>query len=88
MVEAKRILEPTESMSIGTHWVAIEGAVDQAKARVKLIEEHRDGFITDMKKFSSSLPPEFRVNPLIVVSTVPTLRCRRLAYPMATTTLG
>lgn len=70
VVEAKCILEPTESTSIGTHRAAIEGAVEQAKIRVALIEGHREEFIADMKKFGWCLPPEFRVNPLVAVSTV------------------
>lgn len=69
-VEAKCILEPTESTSIGTHRVTIEGAVKQAKTRVALIEGHREEFIAEMKKFGWRLPSEFRVNPLVAVSTV------------------
>lgn len=70
VVEVKCILEPTESTSIGTHRVAIEQAVEQAKTRVKLIDEHRDEFIEDMKQFGWRLPPEFHVYPLVAVSTV------------------
>lgn len=70
VVEAKCILEPTESTSIGTHRSAIEHAVEQAKVRVKLIEEHREEFIADMKQFGWHLAPEFRVYPLVAVSTV------------------
>jgi len=70
VVEAKCILEPTESTSIGTHRSAIEHAVQQARARATLIEEHRDEFIADMKPFGWDLPPEFRVYPLVAVSTV------------------
>ena len=70
VVEAKCILEPTESTSIGTHRAAIESAVEQAKTRVALIEGHREEFIAEMKKFGWRLPPEFCVNPLVAVSTV------------------
>lgn len=70
VVEAKCILEPTESTSIGTHRATIKHAVDQAKARVKLINEHRSEFITDTKQFGWHLGPEFCVYPLVAVSTV------------------
>lgn len=70
VVEAKCILEPTESSSIGTHRTAIERAVVQAKARMRLIEEHRQEFMKEMKRFGWNLPPEFRVNPLVAVSTI------------------
>lgn len=70
VVEAKCILEPTESTSIGTHRSAIEHAAGQARTRVKLIEEHREEFITDMQRFGWSLSSEFRIYPLVAVSTV------------------
>ncbi len=70
VVEAKCILEPTESTSIGTHRAAIKHAVEQAKARVKLINEHREEFITDTKQFGWHLGSEFCVYPLVAVSTV------------------
>ena len=70
VVEAKCILEPTDSTSIGTHRSAIEHAVEQAKTRVKLIDEHREEFITEMKQFGWCLSPEFRVYPLVAVSTI------------------
>lgn len=70
VVEAKCILEPTGSTSIGTHRAAIEHAVVQAKTRVTLIEEHRSEFIADMKQFDWDLPLEFHVHPLVAVNTV------------------
>lgn len=70
VLEVKCILEPTESTSIGTHRAAIEHAVEQAKTRVALIEEHRGEFIADMKQFGWDLPQEFCVQPLVAVSTV------------------
>ena len=70
VVEAKCILEPTESSTIGTHRSAIEHAVEQARFRVQLIEDHRDEFSTDMKQFGWNLPQTFQVYPLVAVSTV------------------
>ncbi|MBR8283636.1 hypothetical protein [Burkholderia vietnamiensis] len=70
VVEAKCILEPTESTSIGTHRAAIEHAVEQANTRVQLIEAHREEFIKDVEQFGWGLAPEFRVYPLVAVSTV------------------
>jgi hypothetical protein len=70
VVEAKCILEPTDSTSIGTHRSAIEHAVEQAKTRVKLIEEHREEFMTNVKQFGWSLSADFRIHPLVAVSTI------------------
>lgn len=70
VVEAKCILEPTESTSIGTHRQTIEEASQQAKKRVLLINEHREEFMNAMKRFGWNLPKDFYAHPLIAVSTV------------------
>lgn len=70
VIEAKCILEPTVSSTIGTHRAAISRAAEQAKVRVKLIEEHRDEFIAQTERFGWHLPATFNVYPLVAVSTV------------------
>ncbi len=70
VLEAKCILEPTESTSIGTHRLAIEHAVEQAQRRVNLIMSHRGEFILAMAQFGWTLPSDFNVHPLVAVSTV------------------
>ena len=70
VVEAKCILEPTDSTSIGTHRQTVEEAASQAKKRVALINEHRSEFIDSMKGFGWDLAEDFVAHPLIVVSTV------------------
>lgn len=70
VVEAKCILEPTVSTSIGTHRSAIEHAAIQARTRVKLIEEHREEFIAQVQQFGWHLPMTFRVYPLVAVNSI------------------
>lgn len=70
VLEAKCILEPVDSNSIGTHRAAIEHAVQQARHRVSLIDNHRSHFIKEMKHFGWDLPDDFKVHPLVAVSTV------------------
>ncbi len=70
VLEAKCILEPTDSTSIGTHRLAIEHAAEQARTRVKLIDQHREEFRADVKQFGWSLPSHFHIHPLIAVSTI------------------
>jgi hypothetical protein len=69
VVEAKCILEPTESNSIGTHRKAVAEGAQQAKERVTLINEHRSEFVKTMAGFGWNLPDDFSVHPLVVVST-------------------
>lgn len=69
VVEVKCILEPVDASSTGTHRVALEHAAVQAKFRVSLIEEFREHFIREMKRFGWKLPADFRIYPLIAVST-------------------
>jgi hypothetical protein len=69
VMEAKCILEPCESASIGTHRRAIERAAVQARERMDLIEQHRGEFIKRMQGFDWQLPSDFTVHPLVAVST-------------------
>ncbi|WP_447774108.1 hypothetical protein [Variovorax boronicumulans] len=70
VLEAKCILEPVDANSIGTLRAAIEYAVQQARHRVTLIENHRSHFTKEMKQFGWDLPDNFKVHPLVAVSTV------------------
>lgn len=69
IVEAKCILEPTDATSTGTHRASLERAALQAKFRVQLIDENRQHFIEELKKFGWTLPIDFRIYPMIAVST-------------------
>jgi hypothetical protein len=69
VVEAKCILEPVDSPSNGRHRLALERAAAQANIRIDLIEEFREHFIEEMRQFGWSLPPDFRLSPIIAVST-------------------
>ena len=70
VVEAKCILEPTDSASTGTHRSAIEHAIVQARYRVDLINKNKDEFLEIMKKFEWNLPSDFSIFPLVAVSTI------------------
>lgn len=70
VVEAKCILEPTDSTSIGTHSAAIAHGVEQVKLRAHLIDGHRTEFVADMNQFGWDLPPAFSIHPLVAVSSV------------------
>lgn len=75
VVEAKCILEPTESTSIGTHRQAVQEGARQAKLRVALIEAHREEFIIAMKRFNWELPDNFFCTPVGCCEYSCTRRC-------------
>lgn len=70
LAEAKCILEPSDMTSLGTHRETIERGTEQALRRVRFIDAHRPKFVADTARFGWSLPPDFRIIPLVVISTV------------------
>jgi hypothetical protein len=69
LAEAKCILEPTEAKAVAMHRKTVEGAAEQAKRKAQALEANRDEFVVDMKRFDIDLANDFRVVPLVVVST-------------------
>lgn len=67
--EAKCILEPTSAKGIATHRMTVLGAADQALRKVKAIEDNRAEFLEDVRRFGMTLTAQFKVEPLVVVST-------------------
>lgn len=69
VAEAKCILEPTDSKSMAMHRRTVLGAGDQANRKSAAIDGDRPSFIADIKKHGVDLPQDFKVIPLVVVST-------------------
>lgn len=67
--EAKCVLEPTEAKGIAMHRRTVLGAADQVLRKAKALEDNRAAFIADVERFGMKLTEDFKVLPLIVVST-------------------
>lgn len=67
--ESKCILEPTDAKGIATHRLTVLGAAKQALRKVKAIEDNRLAFIADAHRFGMILTEQFKVKPLVIVST-------------------
>lgn len=69
LAEAKCILEPTEAKGIAMHRKTVVGAAEQAQRKAQTLNDNREEFVADMKCFGIDLPQDFKVLPLVVVST-------------------
>lgn len=69
VAEAKCILEPTDAKGIAMHRKTVLGAAEQALRKVKAIEDSRAEFIGDARRFGMALCEDFKVKPLVIVST-------------------
>lgn len=69
VAEAKCILEPTEAKGVATHRKAVLGGAEQALRKAQALEDNRQEFVADVKRFGIDLSQDFNVLPLIVVST-------------------
>ncbi|MBG0862629.1 hypothetical protein [Burkholderia sp. 9779_493] len=67
--EAKCILEPTETKGLFNHRRTVLGAAEQVRRKARCIDNNREEFIKDVNRFGIKLPNDFRIFPLIVVST-------------------
>lgn len=67
--EAKCILEPTEAKGLSNHRRAVLGAAEQVRRKASCIEQNRAEFVKDLTRFGITVPENFSVTPLIVVST-------------------
>ena len=82
VAEAKCILEPTDAKGIAIHRKTVQGAAEQVLRKVKAIEENRAAFVADALRFGMSLTEEFKVKPLVVVSTVTHVGIAALTVPV------
>lgn len=69
VAEAKCILEPTETKAVAMHRKTVDGAAEQALRKAHALEANRGEFVADLKRWDIDLPEDFKVTPLIVVST-------------------
>jgi hypothetical protein len=69
VAEAKCILEPTDAKGIAMHRKTVMGAAEQALRKAKTLKDHRATFMADVKRFGMNLTEDFKVAPLVVVST-------------------
>lgn len=69
VAEAKCILEPTEAKGIAMHRKTVMGAAEQVLRKARALEDNRATFIADVKRFGMTLTEDFKVTPLVIVST-------------------
>ncbi|QCW25862.1 hypothetical protein FE772_09505 [Lysobacter enzymogenes] len=69
IAEAKCILEPSDAKGISMHRKTVIGAAKQILRKTKAIEDNRLAFITEMRNLDIELTENFKIVPLIVVST-------------------
>lgn len=69
VAEAKCILEPTEAKGVAMHHKTVEHAAEQALRKAASIELNRTEFIADARRFGIDIGTNFKVLPLVVVST-------------------
>lgn len=69
VAEAKCILEPTDTKGIAMHRKTVLGAAEQVSRKAKALEDNRAAFVADARRFGMALTNDFKVKPLVVVST-------------------
>lgn len=69
VAEAKCILEPTDTKGIAMHRKTVQGAAEQVLRKANAIEENRATFIADALRHGMSLTQDFKIKPLVIVST-------------------
>lgn len=69
VAEAKCILEPTEAKSVAMHYRTVKAGAEQARRKSQAILDYRNDFIAEMKQLGFDLAFDFKVVPLVVVST-------------------
>ncbi|MCL6712945.1 hypothetical protein M8R20_38845 [Pseudomonas sp. R2.Fl] len=82
VAEAKCILEPTDAKGIAMHRKTVLGAAEQALRKVKSIEDNRAAFVGDARRFGMVLTEDFKVRPLVIVSTSTHVGVSALTVPV------
>ncbi|GEM_PF-2431895 len=67
--ETKCILEPTDAKGTATHRMTVIGAAKQALRKAEAIKDNRLAFIEDARRHGMILNEQFKVQPLVIVST-------------------
>lgn len=82
VAEAKCILEPTEAKGLAMHRKTVLGAAEQALRKSQAIEDNREAFVQDVVRFDMDLPKDFKIIPLVVVSTSTHVGVSALGVPV------
>lgn len=82
VAEAKCILEPTDAKGIAMHRKTVLGAAEQVLRKAKALENNRIEFIGDARRFGMALSEDFKVEPLVVVSTSTHVGIAALTVPV------
>ncbi|MBO9880651.1 hypothetical protein [Xanthomonas sp. D-109] len=82
IAEAKCILEPTTSKGVALHRKTVLGAAEQVIRKAKFIESNRAEFCADIRRFGISLSEDFKVVPLLVLSTSTHVGISALSVPV------
>jgi hypothetical protein len=69
VAEVKCILEPTDAKGIAMHRRTVTGAAEQVLRKAKTLEDHRGAFVADVKRLGMDLTEDFKIVPLVIVST-------------------
>jgi len=69
LAESKCILEPTEAKGVAMHRKTVEGAAEQVLRKADSLALNREEFVKDVKRFGKELILDFKIVPLIIVST-------------------
>ncbi|WP_448227508.1 hypothetical protein [Pseudoxanthomonas mexicana] len=69
IAEAKCIVEPTDARSMAFHKKTVHGAASQAARKAQAISESRAEFVLAMANAQIHVTEDFKVVPLVVVST-------------------
>lgn len=67
--ETKCILEPTNAKGIAMHRKTVLSAAKQVQRKVETLESHRAAFVADVQRFGMKLNENFKVVPLVIIST-------------------
>ena len=82
VAEAKCILEPTDAKGIAMHHKTVLGAADQVLRKAKTLEENRASFVADAIRLGMRLTNDFKVQPLVIVSTCTHVGVAALSVPV------
>ncbi|KRG54990.1 hypothetical protein ABB25_12990 [Stenotrophomonas koreensis] len=82
VAEAKCILEPTDAKGLAMHRKTVLGAAEQALRKAKAVEDNRIQFIEDASRFGMTLSEDFKVEPLVIVSTSTHVGIAALTVPV------
>jgi len=82
VAETKCILEPTDTKGIAMHRKTVLGAAEQVLRKVKALDDNRVEFTADSRRFGMALTEDFKITPLVIVSTSTHVGVSALTVPV------